>query len=155
MDKRYIKIPRPTEYISPISKEPFKRMNNGVVEDIKPKAHDSYVHEYILSHILFSYKVAGYAGTRAAKDIAKALDYAEDNSLNYYEVEEDTLNMMLQTMKPPSKEDLALGDSITADAAALSTLGAGAGMTNIEAQVFYPHMDAIMNASTNRPEASE
>ena len=143
---RFITIPDPTPFVDPVTGEVAQFKNEeGVMEDAKPKTHAWFVHTYILSHQVFSLKVGGYDAVRAAKQIAKALDGAEDEGLGYYEVTADQARMMCMTLARPKKDEKDVHKS---------SAGMTRMMSNFESQCFFEHMDSIMDASTNKPEPS-
>lgn len=137
---RWITIPKPTIFQDPITGEVAKVTNEqGERVDAEPKTHEWYLHTFVLSHPVFSMRVGGYDAVHAAKQIAAAVDGLEEGKA--YEVTPNQLAMMKCTFAAPSKKDEAK-----------SAADAIRDMTNYEAMAFFDQMDAIMNASTKKPE---
>jgi len=142
MSNRFIKIPEPTPFIDPATGDVVQvRGEDGEISDAEPKTHVWFLHTYILSHPIFSMKSGGYDAVRDQKLIGKAIDNAADLGISFYEVTADQLRMMQLTMRRATSE--------TKDKEKSSE--AMRPMTNFEAWSLFAHMDAIMDASTNKP----
>lgn len=157
-EERFITFPPDSVFIDPDTKKRAKRFTKEtdgdgkllldedgkpLTEAVKDRDHEWFAHTFVLSHPVFALKVGGYDAVRCRKQIAKAIEKAIEEGQSYYGVGKDHLRMMQLTMATPSKKDsdkkLSAADQVVS-------------MSNYEEGILYEQMDAIMDASTKRPE---
>lgn len=155
MSDRHITIPSPAEFRDAHTKERVKVKNErGVLMDHPDRTHDWFMHAHILSHIQFSLDVGGHEAVRAGKEIARSLDKAMDSGASSYPVTTDQWNRLNCCIACPASddEDERMKEKPNPRILAKSSHGMTRELDNFSASCFMDHLDAIANASTNKPE---
>ncbi len=155
MSDRYIIIPKPAEFRDGYTKKLVKVQNEqGQMIDHPDRPFDWFIHVFILSHLQFSQNVGGYDATKAGKQIAKALEKAMDAEEEFFTVSTDNWRRLNCTIARPDDkyQDEPLKENPNPRILSLSAHGMTREMDNFTASCFEDHMDAIANASTNKPE---
>jgi hypothetical protein len=155
MSDRYIIFPDPAEFRDSYTKEIVKVKNEmGQMVDHPDRPFDWFVHAHLISHLQFSMDVGGYDAAKSAKEIAKAMEKAMDAGEWFMRVTADQhRRLMCCIARADDKHsDEPFKEKPNPKILAMSSHGMTRPMDNFTAQCFMDHMDAIANASTNKPE---
>lgn len=155
MSDRYIIIPEPAKFLDPHTKQPAMVLDqDGNPQPLPDRTFDWFLHTFMLTHLQFSMEIGGYDAVKAAKEIGKSLDKALDAGEKYFVVSADQHRRLMTCLTPPTQDnwDVPSGPNPNKHILAMSTQGMTRPMDNFVASCFMSHMDAIANASTNKPE---
>jgi len=155
MSDRYITLPAPAQFLDSYTKELVKvRDEEGNMVDHPERTFDWFMHVFVLSHLQFSMDVGGYEAAKAGKEIAKAMEKAMDAGEAFFAVSADNWRRLNCCFARPDDKhaDERMKEKPNTKILAKSSHGLTRPLDNFTASCFMDHMDAIANASTNKPE---
>ncbi len=158
MSNRYIIIPPDAEFRDQYTKEIVMAPGpNGAVVKAPNRSFDWFMYVHILSHLQFSMEVGGYDAKKSGKQIGKAMEKAIDDGESFFEVTADQWRQLNCTTARPADKDSGeiLKEKPNLKILARSSHGMTRKMDNFTADCFMEFMDAIANASTNKPEPAK
>ena len=156
MSERHIIIPPPAEFRDSVTREIILARNED--NELVPhpeRSFDWFMHVHVLTHLQFSVEIGGYEAVKAGKNIAKAMENALDAGKPYFVVTADEHRRLMRCIATPTDNEVdeTLKEKPNMRIIAKSALGMRAAMNSITAYAFCEFMDAIANASTNKPTA--
>ncbi len=158
MSERHITFPADAEFKDGASNEILKVQNeDGSMSDHPNRSFIWFLHTYLLSHLQFSIEVGGHEAVRSAKQIARSADRSYDAGEPSFAVSANDHKRLMCCIARADDEDAdeLLKPRPNPRILAKSSHGMSYPMKNYETQAFIGHLDAVVDASVNKPEAAQ
>lgn len=157
MSERYIIFPAAAEFRDSYTKVTVKVKDElNQLVDHPDRTFDWFVHAHLLSHLQFNIEVGGHDAVRAGKQITKAMEKALDAGEWFFAITADQhRRLMCCIARADDKHaDEPFQEKPNPRILAMSSHGMTRPMDNFTSSCFMDHIDAVANASTNKPEVA-